>query len=321
MANYGSCMKSEHGIEVLDLVIIGGGPAGMSAALVAGRARLRTLVLNAEAPRNAVTGASHGFLTRDGVHPTELLAIGKAQLAPYTSVRYLVQRVADVGPHEHGIAVVAADGTRWVSARVVIATGFVDELDRLAMPGIDAVYGNSVFPCPFCDGFEHRDDRLAIFGGQGVHHFASVVRIWSGDLIVFTNGVALSPEAHRALAHNGVGVHEEKIEALQAQGGQLQSVVLRDGRTIVRDGGFISADYSRPATTFAADLGVGTKVNDWGMTICDVDEVGRSSVPNVFVIGDAKHGFAGLIAAAAEGSACASAIVHDIAQERWVQPG
>ena len=143
----------------------------MSAALIAGRARLETVVINAEAPRNAVTMASHGFLSRDGVHPSELLAVAKEQLRKYETVRYIARSAARVGADGVGFAIGLSDGTTVSANRVVIASGYVDDLARLELPGIEEVYGKSVFPCPFCDGYEHRDERLAVFGREGLEHF------------------------------------------------------------------------------------------------------------------------------------------------------
>jgi len=308
-------------MSVLDVVILGGGPAGMSAALVAGRARLRTIIVNAEAPRNAVTTASHGFLTRDGAHPTELLAVSKEQLTKYKTVRYVFGRAIGVSRHAAGFEVELSDGARFVATRIIVATGHRDELARLRLPGIEAVYGKSVYPCPFCDGYEHRDERLAVFGGEGIEHFVPVVRVWSEDVVVFTNGVSLSPGVVAAMAQRGVRVVQEPVARLRSEGGALQAVELSDGERIPRDSGFIGEDYSTPATNFLEVLGVPLTQNDWGMEVPDVDSVGKSKVPGVYAIGDARSGFGGLIAAANEGSECMSNIVHEIAAERWRRGG
>lgn len=311
-------MRHEHDDQSpSDLVIIGGGQAGMSAALTAGRARLDTVIINAESPRNAVTTASHGFLTRDGSHPTELLVVAKQQLAKYATVSYITDTVAATTRTAAGFDVVLASGSRMTTNRLVIATGHVDDLDRLGMPGIGDVYGKTVYPCLFCDGFEHEDERLALFGREGAIHYAPMARLWTDDLIVFTNGADLRPGDAEALEANNVRAHTEPIERLESDDGHLRAVLLDTGERIERDAGFIGDEYSHPATSFAEQLGVTSSPNQWGGTSLDVHDTGTSTIAGLSVIGDAHTGFSGLMAAAAEGAACAEAIVHDIASERW----
>ncbi len=300
-----------------DVVIIGGGPAGMSAALTAGRALLDTVVVNAESPRNAVTTASHGFLTRDGAHPTELLAVAKQQLAKYETVRYLNDRVITATATGGGFEVVVANGDRVVAGRLVIATGHTDVLGRLDLAGIDDVYGKSVYPCMFCDGFEHRGERLALFGREGAIHYAPMGRLWTDDLMVFTNGGSLAADDVGELERHGVVVHPEPVRRLESSDGTLKAVELVTGERVERDAGFISDEYSDPASTFAETLGVTSSPNGWGGNSLDVTETGSTRVAGLHVIGDARTGFSGLIAAAAEGAACVEAIVHEIATERW----
>jgi len=311
-------MTSEHrDTSTLDLAIVGGGPAGMSAALIAGRARLDTVIVNSESPRNAVTTASHGFLTRDGAHPTELLAIGKEQLAKYGTVSYANDTVTAIAKTEVGFTMDLATGSQIIADRLVIAAGHVDDLDQLELPGIEDVHGKSVYPCMFCDGFEHQNERLALFGREGAVQYAPMGRLWTDDLIVFTNGSDLQREERIALERNNVGLRTDPIQRLESDNGRLLAVVLESGERIERDAGFIGDEYSHPATTFAETLGATSSPNEWGMTTLDVDDTSQTSITGLYVVGDARTGFSGLIAAAAEGAACAEAIVHDIATERW----
>lgn len=301
----------------LDLVVIGGGPAGMSAALVAGRAMLNTVVINAETPRNAVTSASHGFLTRDGAHPAELLATAKQQLTKYSTVRYLNDTVTTTANADDHFRIGLACGDHLITHRLIIATGYRDDLSILGLDGIENVYGKSVYPCVFCDGYEHRGERLALFGTEGVTHYSPMIRLWSDDLIVFTNGSRLSPAETTELEINQVAVNSEPIKRLHSKRGSLTGVELRNGKLIERDAGFISTDYSLPGNTFAESMGVLRTRNEWGMDTLQADDFGTTNVTGLYVIGDAKTGFSGLIAAAAEGAACAEGIVHQLAAERW----
>ena len=301
----------------LDLIIIGGGPAGMSAALTAGRALLDTVIVNAESPRNAATTASHGFLTRDGAHPTELLEVSKQQLEKYDSVRYVNDSVISATATDGGFAVILKSSERMVADRLIIATGYTDDLSQLNLAGIEDVYGKSVYPCIFCDGFEHRGERLALFGSESAIHYAPMVRLWTDDLVVFTNGADLSPDDQTLLERHNVQVHTAPIRQLESSNGRLSAVQLSTGERVERDAGFISDDYSSPCSAFAESLGVTNVVNDWGMTVPDTTDTGATGIAGLHVIGDARTGFSGLIAAAAEGTACAETIVHEIASERW----
>lgn len=302
----------------LDLVIIGGGPGGMGAALIAGRSLLRTVIINAESPRNAVTRASHGFLTRDGAHPDAIVAVAKEQLREYDTVAYEVGRVAKVEPVSGGGFVIThADGRAWRTPRVILATGYRDDLGRLELPGLEQVYGSGAFICPFCDGFEHAGERLAVFGGLGCERMVAMLRNWSSDVVVFTNGRALEASTSRDLAGHGVTVESDRVHRLVSDDGRLQAVELVDGRSIERDVGFIADDFSGPATSFAADLGVATRRSFLDREVFEADATGKTAVDGVYVVGDMRTGFSGLLAAANDGSDCVKHIVHTLATERW----
>ncbi|MFT7582816.1 MAG: thioredoxin reductase [Myxococcota bacterium] len=304
--------------EVLyDLVIVGGGPAGMSAALVAGRCRLRAAVINAEQPRNAVTHASHGFLTRDGIHPMEMLAIARTQLEKYPSVDYRNDAVVTVAKLGDGFDVALRSGVGLRAHQVILAGGYRDDIASAGIDGLEAVYGRSVFPCPFCDGFEHSDERIALFGAEGVEHFAPLLKMWTDDLAVFTHGRALPNDVTSALRRNGVAVYEGRIARLRSVEGKLTAIELADGSVVKRDSGFLFEDIGVRANDFASSLGVGSTENSWGMMTYEADAYGKTSVPGVFVVGDARTGFGGLQAAAAEGSGCVQHLVHALSSARW----
>tara|TARA_R110002051_G_scaffold325483_2_gene428151 strand:+ start:8108 stop:9052 length:945 start_codon:yes stop_codon:yes gene_type:complete len=304
-------------LETLELVIIGGGPAGMSAALVAGRSLVNAAIINAESPRNAITSASHGFFTRDGAHPLELLETAKTQLAVYETVHYINDTVTSTRRIPAGFEVVLSTGRILSTRRLVIATGHTDDLNLLGLAGIEAVYGKSVYPCVFCDGCEHRNERLALFGGEMAIHYAPMIRLWSKDVVVFSNGAPVEPDALNELNSHDVPVYLERIRSLESHNGRLVAVELESGERIERDAGFISDEYSHPTTTFAESLGVTSSPTDWGTTALDINEAGATNVAGLFVVGDAKTGFSGIVAAAAQGAECAESIVHEIATQRW----
>ncbi|AIC15520.1 NAD(P)/FAD-dependent oxidoreductase [Nitrososphaera viennensis] len=298
-----------------DLAIVGGGPAGMAAALVAGRCRLDAVVINEENPRNRVTIASHGFLTRDGVHPLELLQVAKSQLQKYPSVIYYTDQViAALEEDDGGFRIQRAVGPEIHAQRVIIAAGNRDDLDSLRLPGIHDVYGKSVYPCPFCDGFEHSDERIAVFGAEGVERHVPIIKMWSDDVHVFTNGRTLSTQAKQELDRNSVSVHEGRVRRLVSQDGRLVEVQL-ENESIERDAGFLWDKAGVPSNTLADDLGVPRNMNPWGIVTYQADEFGRTSVPGVYVVGDLRSGFSRLTVAAAEGGRCVEHIVHEISME------
>lgn len=302
--------------QILDIAIIGGGPAGMSAALVFGRAMLNTVIINEEKARNMVTQGSHGFLTRDGAHPSELLQIAKEQLTQYQTVHYTKGRVAQVEKQGDFYQLKTQQGDTFTAKRLVFATGYQDNINQVDLPGIKAVYGKTVYPCPFCDGWERRNQALALFGEETfVFEFAKTISHWTNDLVVFTNGKkVLSETQKQAFEKHQVKLVEDKIEALVSTQGQLQEVKLVNGESIARQGGFLLSTGEKQACEIPALLGVPKgeygvyKTNDWG----------KSEIEGIYIIGDAKNGFGGIALSVAEGSMAAEMIIHEIIHEKWV---
>lgn len=301
--------------QPLDLLIIGGGPAGMSAALVAGRSLLDTLVINEESPRNKVTTASHGFLTRDGAHPLELLEISKQQLEKYETVEYLKDEVISSQKSKEGFKIVTQNGHEYLTQRLIVATGYKDNLEQCNLPGLEAVYGKSVYPCPFCDGWEHRDQQLALFGsGEFVGTFARLIQNWSSDLIIFTNGdTSIDEDIRTNLKDRKIHLEERPVEKLVSdENGYLVSVKLKGGDIIERQAGFIMDSFETPASDIPQKLGVGLVLGEWGMQTLDVKENGATDVPGLYIVGDARSGFGGIATAVQQGASCVENIVHEM---------
>lgn len=302
-----------------EVIIIGGGPAGMSAALVLGRSRIKTLILNTEQARNAVTTHSHGFLTRDGQHPREMLAIAKEQLQKYPAVTYLKEKALAFEQSAGGFQVTTSDGLH-SSKRIVLATGQKDHIDQLRIPGLADVYGKSVYPCPFCDGFELADKPLAVFGPADLApYFAKVIGHWSKDLIVFTNGEPVEDESLIAgLKRNGIGLIEQGITRLTSEAGQLKAVILKDGSSIEREGGFLPDTKTTESVDFAQKFDLPMIDGHFGRPSYQVDESMETSIKGLFIIGDTRVGFGGIARSVADGSTVGSAITHQIIEERWL---
>ncbi len=210
---------------MFDAIIIGAGPAGLSAASILGRCCRQVLVLNTAVYRNSAAQALHGYLTRDGVGPLEFLQIARDQLARYDTVNVRQAEVVDVRSIGEGFEVILRDGIVLSCRKLLIATGVVDALPPLV--GIDALYGRSVFHCPYCDAWEYRGQALAIYG-QGKHgkRLAFELTAWSNDLVLCTDGPAGLDEHDLArLAKHSVPVREDRIERLDGENGRLQRIM------------------------------------------------------------------------------------------------
>ncbi len=220
---------------MFDVIIVGAGPAGLSAALILGRCRRNVLVCDAGHPRNTASRALHGFLTRDGIEPADLLRIGREQLRPYTTVHLRADEVTDTRCVENGFEITINDEV--VSSRkLLLATGVVDRLPDI--DGLKSLYGRSVFHCPYCDGWELRDQPIAIYGredrGSGL---ALELTGWSRDLVVCTDGpVTFSADDRDQLAELNIAVREERISRLEGSDGQLERIIFANGDALPRRG-------------------------------------------------------------------------------------
>jgi thioredoxin reductase len=299
----------------LDVVIVGGGPAGLNAALTLGRARRRVLLVDSGQPRNAPAQAVHGFLTRDGLPPAELRRIGRDQLAPYPSVEVRDTEVLDVHASAArdgsggGFAVTLADRSVTRARRLLLATGLVDQLP--AIDGLAELWGTSVLHCPYCHGWEVRDQALAVLGSdQRAIQLAAHLTRFSPDVALCTNGAPpLDAASRHLLAGLGVAVREEPIQRLDGDGGQLRRIVFAAGPPLARQAAFVRAPYRQrsdlPARLGCALLEDGTVA---------VDDLGRTSVPGVYAAGDLARrpslpfATAQVVMAAAAGATAAVAI-------------
>lgn len=301
-----------------EVIIIGGGPAGMSAAMVLGRSRIKTLVLNTESPRNNITTHSHGFLTQDGKHPSEIFRIAKQQLTKYTSVDYKKEKAVSVKDENNHFSV-ETEHEIYSAKRVIVATGHKDNITEIGIEGLTDVYGKSVYPCPFCDGFEMADKKLAVIGDAIMAPmFSKTISHWSKDVIVFTNGEKIEDkELLSNLIKKGIQIVEKKIKKLISIKGQLTGVELIDDTIIEREGGFLPDTKSTESTDFVKKMNVSTEIGHFGMEFYKVDENKETEIKGFYIIGDARTGWSGVASSVAEGSEVAAAITHQIIEENW----
>ena len=296
-----------------ECVIIGGGPAGLNAALVLGRARRDVVVIDNNKPRNAVTHESHGFLTRDGVKPAEFRRLAHEEIRRYPSVKFQTSMITDIRQDRDGFSMISTDGDFIQTKKIILATGLRETLP--SVEGIHQYYGKSLFNCPYCDGWELQDRPLVIIS-ENSHAWSltTLVHNWSHDLIVCTNGHNNLDEEQKAiLARKNIPVYEQKIIALKGTDGKLESLVLEDKTELHRVGGFVSPLWE-PASTFGELLGC--EVNETGAILTDA--FGRTSVPGIYAAGDTT-GIAPsqLVIAAGGGSRAAIGVNTDLTNEAF----
>lgn len=293
-----------------DAIIVGGGPAGLNAALVLGRCRRKVLLCDLGNPRNKVSRGVNGFITRDGVLPYELRDLAIAELAKYPSVELRNTAVEDVEFRHDGFDAVLSDGTREQSRKLLLATGVADNMPDI--PGFVELYGHGVYNCPYCDGWEEQDKRIAVYGpADHGKNFALQLTTWSRDLVLCSDGPSGFSDEDRALLNrNGVVLREEKITRLDGTDTALERVHFEDGSQLERDALFF-------ITGAELNCGLATKLG------CELNEKGvvrtvgneKTNVPGLFVAGDASQRAQFAVVAAAEGALAALEINSQLVKE------
>ncbi|MFF1718423.1 NAD(P)/FAD-dependent oxidoreductase [Streptomyces sviceus] len=290
--------------ETYEVIVVGGGAAGLSAALVLGRARRRTLVVDAGEPRNAPAAHMQGFLTRDGMPPAEFLAIGREEIKEY-GVELVRDRVTDIAP---GFAVTLAGGRVVRARRLVVATGLKDELP--GVPGVAERFGKDVLHCPYCHGWEVRDQAFGVLATTPLTvHQALMVSQWSKDVTLFLHTVAeseLSDDDLRRLAAAGVRVVPGEVAELVVTDDRLTAVRLEDGTTHAREVVF-TAPRAVPRNDLLERLGAEFQETPFG-SYPVVDGNWRTTVPGVYAVGNAAGFGEQVINAASAGYRAAAAL-------------
>ena len=298
-----------------ECVIVGGGAAGLSAALVLGRARRRTLLIDAGGQSNRAAHGIGGLLGFDGVPPAELYARGRRELERYPSVEVRDGEVRAAAAGD-GITLDLADGAGVHTRRLLLATGM--RYDYPDLPGLAPLWGRSVFHCPFCHGWEVRDQPLAVLAqGERAVHMATLLRGWSDDVVLLTGGPAdLSDDDRARLDIAGIPIDERKVRELDSAAGELHAVVFDDGARLPRSALLVAAEL-RQRSGLAAQLGVKlVATGPVSPEAVDVDPLYRTSVPGVFAAGDVCAQMPQIAAAVAAGSAAAVSVMASITEER-----
>ncbi|MDU1847755.1 MAG: NAD(P)/FAD-dependent oxidoreductase [Niallia nealsonii] len=301
-------------MDKFDCIVIGAGPAGLSAALILGRARRKVAIIDNGTNRNRVTQESHGFLTRDGIKPQEFKNIAMKDLESYPSVFFTNDTVIEVNKEEQSdlFFINTSNNKSYRTEKILLATGIQEEFP---LTQIRQYYGKSLFSCPYCDGWELRDKPLAVIAEKEEHiiHMTKLVFNWSKDLIVFTNGHQLSTTVRNDFEGKKIKIYTEGIKSLHGDLGNLESIELVSGENILRSGGFVVPSFYRP-NKFAEQINCQVDENGGIIT----DGAGRTTVNGVYIAGETeKSGPSSLMLSAADGSRAAFSINMDLTLDRF----
>ncbi|MGV0155177.1 NAD(P)/FAD-dependent oxidoreductase [Rhodococcus sp. GB-02] len=298
-----------------DVVIVGGGAAGLSAALVLARARRRVMIIDAGSPRNGVSEHLHGYLARDGDSPAQLLAAGRKEVLEYggemtTGTAIGIERTDDGG------FLVQTDVSASLEVRtVLVAMGLRDELPNIA--GLQDRWGVDVLHCPYCHGYEVRDTPIGVLGGDNrpfTIHQASLVRQWSDDVVFFPNRIELTGAERERLTVRGIRIVEGDVAGVSVADGRLDGVELASGQVVPRSVVFVGPRFV-PRDALLTDLGCESDENGWVVT----DPAGSTSAPGVWAAGNVSDSPAQMITAAAAGSKAAIAVNHYLLEQDIVR--
>ncbi len=299
-----------------DVAVIGGGAAGMSAAVVLGRARRSVVLIDAGVPRNARADGVHSFLTRDGMTPDDLVRAGRREVGSYGGL--VVQAEARTARAlGDGFEVTLDDGRVVGARRLVVTTGLVDELP--AVPGVEQLWGRGVLHCPYCHGWEVRDRAVGVLGtGPFAVHQALLFRQWTSDLVLFTHTAPdLTGEQAEQLTARGIRVVEGPVASLEIVSDRLTGVRLADG-TVTPLHALVVAPRFVARSRLLGSLGLHTTPHPMGAAVGEsfaADPTGLTAVPGVWVAGNVTDVQAQVVTAAAEGLAAAAAVNADLVAE------
>ncbi len=295
--------------RVLDVIIVGGGPAGLAAALVLGSCIRNVVVFDIGNPRNAPARIFNGYLSRDGSTPGEFLAICQEQLRRYETVVLRHGKVVHATRGKDQFTVSLEDGEEATSRMLLLATGLVDELPTIE--GFQPLYGKTAHSCPYCDGWEHRGQPMVVIGGsQDAADLAIELLLWSKDVILCADGpLRCNDTAREQMARCGVRIVETAIARLEGNGGELEGVRFQDGSFLPRKVLFFSPGQ-RQRSRLAEELGC--KFCEDECIHCD--EKSATSIPGLYAAGNASRGVQLVIAAAAEGTLAAVAMNNELVE-------
>lgn len=297
-----------------DVLVIGGGPAGLGAAMALGRMSRRALICDDDHPRNAPAEHMNNFPSRDGTSPTEWRRLVRKDLEKYETVHFYKGSVLSVERDGSHFLTTISSGKIMRSKKVILAYGVLDKLPSI--PGARELWGKSIFHCPYCHGFEVRGTRLGLIAnGDLAEHLTPMIYSLSKDLILFTNGPShIKSDFKDHLKMNNVKVIEDEIRLLEHEGTKLKTVVLKDGETFERDGLFLA-----PSLPFQSKSSIGESLgcekNEMGLY--KVNPMGKTTADGVFAAGDIMIAAHSVLNAAAAGQMAGAGAVFELLNEEF----
>jgi thioredoxin reductase len=264
-----------------DVIIVGGSYAGLAAAMGLGRALRRVLVIDSGKPANRFTPESHNFLTNDGRKPSKIAEVARQEVARYKSVQIIDNVVVNAEATQEGFEIRVVSGESFTASKLIFATGIIDLVPEVA--GFDECWGKSVLHCPYCHGYEVRNERTGIFGnGDYAFEFGALIHNWTSDLTVYTNGPStLSNEQTAKLRSYNIQIVEDEIEALQHLRGYVEAIVFKNGRKAT-----VKVVYTKPGFMQHSNIprSLGCEITTDGYI--KIDAALHTSVPGVYACGD-----------------------------------
>ncbi|RYD92832.1 MAG: NAD(P)/FAD-dependent oxidoreductase [Sphingobacteriales bacterium] len=298
-------------MDILDCLIIGGGPAGLNAAVVLGRCRRSVLVFDTEKYRNRWSHGMHNYLTRDHIPPSEFLQLCQPELEKY-GIRVVKKQIVRAARNEEGLfEAFDQDGKCYLSRKLLVATGLKDNLPTL--PGFEELYGKSVHHCPYCDGWEWQDQRLAVYAKSkdGSELCLALMNTWSDKVTYFTDGNRNIKGATREyLEASGIRIITEPVQGLEGTDGLLKGVRMKNGELIEMDALFFVNGFTQQCNLAEA---FGCAVGRKGAVITNRSQ--QTNITGLYVAGDASRDMHFVVVAAAEGAKAAVNINKELIKE------
>ena len=294
---------------MLDVIIIGGGPAGLNAAVVLGRCRRKILVFDTGEQRNRRSHGIHNYLTRDDILPIDFIKITHGELRKY-GVKIIRDKVISAKPQENSFLLKTEKGKTYYSKKILIATGLVDNIPKLL--NIELFIGKSVFHCPYCDGWEVRDKKIGIYArNKNGFDLALSLLTWSKRVTYFTDGRnSLKPGQHELLQQHGIGIYKDPILELSGNEGKLKKIHFKNGNSIALDALFFVSGYTQHSE-LCVDLGCTMSSKNVAIT----NKAQQTNIPGVYIAGDASYDMHFVVVAAAEGAKAAVTINKELQRE------
>ena len=300
-------------MKIFDVIIVGGGAAGLNAALVLGRCKRTVLVFDSGTPRNKHSHGIHNYITRDGILPADFLKLAQKEVRKY-NVKFLKAEISQVQKNKKGFVVTDKSVNQYYSKKLLVATGVKDKLPSI--PGIEEFYGRSVFHCPYCDGWEIKDKLIGVYAkNKNGFPLAVSLKTWSKDVTLYTDGRNYLKSAEKEiLERKKIKVMTERIRSVEGKNGQIKNIILAGGEKRPCDGLFFVNGFDQQSH-LAEQLGC--RLNKNG--VIETNRLEQTQVPGLYVAGDSSKDMQFVVVAAAEGAKAAVNINKELQKEEMMK--